>query len=270
MESTYPIVLEPIDSPIITEPSETPTSMEWYISEKSLLDPRKYTVFRLDGRAFSSLVKRLKLNKPFDDRFTHSMKHTAKELFKEFNFKIGFVGSDEITMCLFPKFRKEGTVHQSDMAFGGRKDKLLSLMAGFTSVTFYKKMAEYGFVDIAPVFDCRVFQFDSLNDVLYNINERIVFTLKNARMMFCQNIFSHKKLHNLASEQAVKLVLDETGEDFYKKIESDNRVGNVIMNIQIHKTKTIIIKGVEQTIEYERNEPLFTNIAPSDIFKLEF
>jgi hypothetical protein len=57
------------------------------------------------------------------------MKNIAVEYFNYFNFFLGFVGSDEITYAIRPltekQIEKKGT-----LAFNGRVDKMVSLLAG--------------------------------------------------------------------------------------------------------------------------------------------
>jgi tRNA(His) 5'-end guanylyltransferase len=72
------------------------------IHDEQKLDPRKYTLFRLDGHTFSKFVRKFKMNLPFDSNFTATMKNTAAQCIDYFNAFIGFVGSDEITYALKP------------------------------------------------------------------------------------------------------------------------------------------------------------------------
>ena len=195
----------------------------------SLLNPKCYTLLRLDGHRFSRFVKVCKLNKPFDEDFTNAMKETAMETFKKMDFfEFGFVGSDEMTFYL-PPIKS----YNSIMPFAGRKDKLISISAGIASTIFYKKLASrIGYEkleNLVPHFDCRIWQVETFADVISNIKERVLFTLKNSRMMFAQEYISHKILNNMSSRDAINLVLEKTGREYYDDVHVDNRIGSLIV-----------------------------------------
>jgi tRNA(His) guanylyltransferase len=234
---------------------------------ESTLDKSKVTIFRLDGHSFSKFTSNFK--KPFDYGFTTAMKETTLKAFNYFKFSIGFVGSDEITFCIFPKTNKTGEL--SDIDFSGRVEKMTTLLSGYVSVIFYKEFSKfYDLNEHYPHFDCRVFQVDSTQDALKNISERITYTLKNSRMMFAQSHFSAKKLHKLSSKQAIELVLEEKGEDFNIIISPDNRVGNVVINEVVEGEKDIDIKGVVKRINYTRNVPKLVNYSPLEVLDITF
>lgn len=234
---------------------------------ESKLDKSKVTIFRLDGHSFSKFTSNF--NKPFDDGFTEAMKQTALKSFNYLNFSIGFVGSDEITLCMFPIITKSGELREID--FSGRIEKMTTLLAGYVSVIFYKEFSKfYSLEEFNPHFDCRVYQVDTIKDALQNISERITYTLKNSRMMFAQSHFSAKKLHKLSSNDAIKLVLDEKKIDFYSVVNADNRVGNVIINEVLESEKMISIKGENQTIHFTRNVPKMMNLSSTEILDLVF
>lgn len=82
----------------LTEEKQAPP----FLPEEPRLDPKRYSVFRLDGHTFSKFVKQFKMQQPFDDNFTKAMRNTAVECFGYFKFLMGFVGSDEISYVLPP------------------------------------------------------------------------------------------------------------------------------------------------------------------------
>lgn len=231
------------------------------------LDNKKVTIFRLDGHGFSKFTKNFK--KPFDDNFTNAMKETAKKTFSYFNFSIGFVGSDEITLCIFPKKTKNNEI--CEIEFSGRIQKMISLLCGFVSVTFYKEFSKYySLDDFTPHFDCRVYQVDTVEDCLKNISERITYTIKNSKMMFAQSYFSSKKLFGVNSNDAIKMVKEEKGYDFEEIVNSDNIYGNVLTIEKIKTVKIISILEEERTVEFMRTETKLSNIEPKEIFSLVF
>lgn len=236
--------------------------------EESKLDPMLHTVFRLDGHGFSHLVKSLKLDKPFDDRFTESMKHTLITCINTFNFSLGFVGSDEISYYLKP-LTPEQLKKESTLPFSGRIQKMISLLAGKVSVVFCTEMAKlYGpeVVEYLPHFDCRVFQFKTFEQVLENLSERVVFTLKNARLMLGQQYYSQKQLLNLPSNVVASKLKDEKGIDFNECVKPDNRVGNILLFETKDCEKEIEFKtGEKKLIKYQRNYPVLHNMSPKDV-----
>ncbi len=231
----------------------------------SLLNPKCFTLVRLDGHGFSRFINSCKLNKPFDEDFTNAMKETAMECFKKMDFfEFGFVGSDEITFYL-PPIKS----YNSIMPFAGRKDKLISISSGMASTVFYKKLASYiGYEDLehlVPHFDCRILQVETFAEVISNIKERILFTIKNSRMMFAQKYISHTILNNMSSRDAIDLVLEKTGHEYYDDVHVDNRIGSLIVKGENSVEKDINIKGEIKHFKFQRYIPEFHNVSPKDI-----
>ena len=232
---------------------------------ETYLDKSKVTVFRLDGHSFSKFTSHFK--KPFDDAFTQAMKQTALKAFDYYGFSLGFVGSDEITLCILPKIAKTGGL--CEIEFSGRVEKMTTLLAGYVSVIFYKEFSKfYPMENYVPHFDCRVYQVDSVKDALINVSERVTYTLKNSRMMFAQSHFSAKRLHNLSSRQAIELVLSELSIDFYQVVSPETRVGSVIVTEKNYCEKDILIKGTMKTIKYARNIPKVMNVSATEVLNL--
>lgn len=99
--------------------------------------PYQSFLVRLDGKNFSS--KTTNLVKPFDKVFTEAMLYTARDLLEEYHGSTVFVQSDEITILFRPLMTKEeykNGLNNSTHLFGGRVQKLLSILAGFTSTRF--------------------------------------------------------------------------------------------------------------------------------------
>ena len=143
---------------------------------------------------------------PFDKNFTEAMKRTAEECISYYSFSLGFVGSDELTYVLKP-LTTEQIKNNGNLPFNGRVEKMVSLLAGKVSTTFFIELTKLcGFEktkDFAPHFDCRVFQVKTLAEVLENIADRVTYTLKNSRMMLAQTHFSQKELNKIPSKLAV-------------------------------------------------------------------
>lgn len=229
------------------------------------LDPTKYTLIRLDGHGFSQFVKRERLSRPFDERFTTAMKIAATAGFKYFNIKIGYVGSDEITYCIKPIYGPGGILRE--LPFSGRKEKFISLLAGYISVEFYKAISSLMHIESSPHFDCRVWQVETAEGVLHNIKERIVYTEKNARMMWAQHYIPHRELQGVSSTAAVAMVTDRYGLN-YDSIPESNRLGNIIVeHTSPPALRTTIVRGVETLVSCSAKSVVLECCSPEDVVK---
>lgn len=122
------------------------------LASEQVLPRRLPVVVRLDGNSFSKFTKRLKLEKPFDERFERAMESAARAVLEYCSGgQLGYIQSDEITILL-----RNDQTHQTDPFLGNRTQKLASLLASTASVAFNEKMREYDFVTPA-IFDCRAF-----------------------------------------------------------------------------------------------------------------
>jgi tRNA(His) 5'-end guanylyltransferase len=225
--------------------------METIITNK--LNNKVFNVFRLDGHSFSSLT-RTHFKKPFDNTFSTIMKNTAKHLFEKYNFEIGFVGSDEITLVWYPLL-DEQIEKGCDIPFGDRQFKIITLLSGLASSYFTSYTIKNNISGVYPHFDCRHFEFDTLDDVLDNIKYRITYTQKNSKMMYAQHFINHKKLQNVNSDDAIKMVQKEHNKNYYDDVSLDCQVGNVLYKINKICTKQLDNK----TITFIRKETQFTN-----------
>lgn len=107
---------------------------------------------RLDGRGFSKLTKEGDdFERPFDEAFRNAMIDTCEHLF-ECGFRVEFcyTQSDEISLLL----------HCDDETFGGRIDKLLSVLAGEASATLSLALGMHA------VMDARLLQIARQTDVI--------------------------------------------------------------------------------------------------------
>ena len=65
------------------------------------LTRRTPVIIRIDGRAFHTLAKALKLEKPFDAQFNDWMQETTQHLCEEIQgAKLGYTQSDEISILV--------------------------------------------------------------------------------------------------------------------------------------------------------------------------
>lgn len=169
------------------------------------IPPRTYTVIRFDGRGFSKYTK--KMDKPFDLNFSNAMDVAAKAICKEFNAKLAYTQSDEISIMITDIENIE-----SELPFGGKVQKLCSvgatcvanafngymlhsLLEGATSVeTAQLRLASFKFAE----FDARVFVIPDFREVSNYFVWRQQDATRNSVSMAASAIVDGKKVisHN--------------------------------------------------------------------------
>lgn len=173
---------------------------------------------RLDGRAFHSYTKYF--DKPFDRELVELMQLTTKALLDEFKADVGYTQSDEITLAW-----TNPDVEETKLMFGGKFQKLASLMAGYASAYFNVRGLQEG-MDVRgmlPIFDCRVWQVPTLSVAAANFLWREMDATKNSVSMAASAYFSPKQLLGKSSPERREMLLKEKGirwEDYpsaYKK-----------------------------------------------------
>ncbi|MDD3753991.1 MAG: tRNA(His) guanylyltransferase Thg1 family protein [Methanobacterium sp.] len=187
-------------------------------------------VVRLDGRNFSQLSRKLEFEKPYDIEFVEILSETSYNLFKEFNPRFIYIFSDEINMLL------------KDVPFGGRVEKIDSVMASFLSGAFTREiMAKNKYYKIlkknTPVsFDSRVIPLSNKGIIAYFqgrqmeawrncLNGYSYWTLRKKHSKTEAMEILHKKksrqLHDLLFSEGINLAMMPTwqkrGIGLYKK-----------------------------------------------------
>lgn len=209
---------------------------------ESYIEPTKHIIIRIDGHHFSKYTKGL--NKPYDNILSRAMIETTKDLLERFDAYTGYTQSDEITLFL-PSLkdvtvdnRKKKThkIHKRiredwTHSFGGRTQKIASLAASFTTMSFNKHFTKLvrevddDMMDDTYLwkvsekvgnayFDARVFGVDSDDEVVNSFLWRYRDCIKNSKSMFAQSVCSHKQLLNLTGEQQITKALEVSGKDW--------------------------------------------------------
>ena len=113
---------------------------------------------RIDGRAFHTWTRGL--DKPYDDRFRDTLIDTATSLVNETGAKIAHTFSDEISLVFLQEDFK------SEIFFGGRHQKMCSILASLTTGFFAQKyMKHFNEKQFKfPVFDCRVWNVPTIDE----------------------------------------------------------------------------------------------------------
>lgn len=151
-------------------------------------DPTKPIIIRADGSNFSSFCKR-NFNSNFDMDMqiimNKAMQHTVA-LFPDIDF--AFTNSDEITFVMMPK--AIGYYNYS-----GRVQKLASLIASAVAVKFNELLHH----DELALFDARVFQTDSNDQLLDALTWRQASCERNAISTYAREVMTQPQMNGLSS-----------------------------------------------------------------------
>jgi tRNA(His) 5'-end guanylyltransferase len=127
------------------------------------------------------------------------MVDTARYLVEHTHAKLGYTQSDEITLYWMNKQPLE----ESSYMFDGKFQKLTSVLAGMASAFFTKELAVRipEKAHLLGVFDCRVWNVESFDEVKDNFIWRQDDAVKNSISMAAQAVYSHKELHGVGSNE---------------------------------------------------------------------
>ena len=169
-------------------------------------------IIRVDGKRFSKLTKRIKAEKPFDDRFsaamTSAMFKTAQDIE---GCVIGFTQSDEITFVV----RNDQSL-ESEPWFGNRVQKITSITASMCTAHFLNAIGD----DVGHAyFDARTFVVPNIieagnclvwrqNDAVKNIISAACY-YESAKAIGKKT--ARKKMHGLNQKQQQEMLFQETG-----------------------------------------------------------
>jgi tRNA(His) 5'-end guanylyltransferase len=170
-----------------------------------LLDPRKYTILRVDGHCFSTFTRPFK--KPWDTDLSDAMFHACHEWMKEFGGVCIYTQSDEATMVI-SKIPEES---KSELPFSGRAEKIATLSASLFAVHFGEYLRSIG-VDVKKpaTFDARVFQVETDDDVYEVIRWRQLDGFRNGVSALARSIYSSKELHGVSVAQMLQMIDTDT------------------------------------------------------------
>jgi tRNA(His) 5'-end guanylyltransferase len=161
---------------------------------------RSYTIIRIDGKAFHSYTEGLK--RPFDDKLISDMDETTKSLVEEIQgAKLGYVQSDEISLLLtdFDNLK-------TDAYFDGNIQKIVSVTAALATYYFNKVR---GFNNKLAVFDSRVFQLPTKQEVINYFIWRQQDASRNSIASVAQSLYTHKELKGKNTNQQQELIFQK-------------------------------------------------------------
>lgn len=155
---------------------------------------------RLDGKAFHNWTRGL--DKPYDINFRLLMANTTAFLIEEFNARLGYTQSDEISLILFAK-------DQSELIFGGSYTKLVSVISSYCTEYFNrnKHLSMPAYQCSCPAyFDCRVWQYPTIDLCLEYFLWRELDCIRNSITSAAKTYFSHNQLQGVNSSGKQELL----------------------------------------------------------------
>ena len=174
------------------------------IEAKRTLSPGLPVCIRLDGRAFHNVTKNCV--RPFDHELREVMCRVTTALIEECDAVIGYTQSDEITLVL------KSMTHISDYYFGGRIQKICSMLSAVSSVEFNSLVHSGEFkgletrIDRKAYFDCRAWNVPHMDFAALVLSWRQADSIKNAISMIAQTLYPHKELLNKNSDEKLEMI----------------------------------------------------------------
>jgi len=168
---------------------------------------------RIDGRSFSRFTQGFE--RPYDKSISRAMVETTKFLVEETHAIIGYTQSDEISLL----WHQDS--YDSEMFFNGKKQKLVSVLAGMASAKFMqhcliesdnKELSKKAWATI-PAFDARVFQLPNKVEAANAFLWREKDATKNAISMAARSFYSAKELHGKSSSEMQEMIFQK-GQNF--------------------------------------------------------
>ena len=221
-----------------------------------VLPGRTYTIIRVDGKAFHSLLRHAE--KPFDSIFMAVMDEVAAGMCAEVAGTVfSYQHSDEISL-LVTDF---GSVH-TEAWFGGGVQKMASVAASAATAAFAELALSLSKPMGRALFDGRVFTIPSAVEVANYFLWRQRDCVRNSVAMAAQAHFSHKRLHALNSAQMQELLWSEKGVNWNDYADGAKR-GRICQRVTGEEDVTYTDKrsGEQKTVSVVRSH-LVSEPAP--------
>ena len=210
---------------------------------KTTLMPGLPVYCRIDQRAGHTFCRGLA--KPWSLEYVETMQEVTKFLIEETHAQLGYVQSDEISLCWL----------DIDKApFDGKLFKLQSVLASLTTSKFvnyiYSKVNPILWKEkhdswatwdqlrdkcekLNPSFDCRVFQLPNEMELANTFVWREIDAVRNSVSMLAQANFSHKELQG-KDRKAMLTMLEEKGIR-WNELRSDLKQGAYFKRTLVNK-----------------------------------
>lgn len=179
-------------------------------------------IIRLDGKAFHTYTRGME--QPYDAYFINAMNEAAKYVTSKIQgAKFAYVQSDEISIIL-----TDYDDEKSEAYFDGNIQKIASVTASLCTTAFNKIMWKK-YPEKDAHFDSRVFSIDSQMEAYNYFLFRQRDCQRNSRLSFGQYHLSKKRCHGLKTDELIKKVLEETGND-WNMLSNGLKNGRIIYN----------------------------------------
>lgn len=174
---------------------------QYEVVTRTILPPRTFTIVRVDGKAFHTLLR--KADKPFDSRVMETMQGAAMAMCEQMGgARFAYTQSDEISVLLTDLDLK------AQAWFGGQVQKIASVSASIATA-YWNRTHQDG-----ALFDARVYTIPDRTEVMNYFQWRQQDAIRNAVSMAAQAHFSHKSLHSMTVEQVQERLFQEKGINF--------------------------------------------------------
>ena len=233
------------------------------------LMPNGYIIAHLDGKNFSSLIKN-KFKLPFDDNFIDMMNKTALFLCNNVSeVKCAFVQSDEISLLI----KNEP---KSYLLFGGRLNKLQSILASMATSEFNRQFILYGLSNLKDEmneyptediwdmkseivfdyieklklahFDCKIWNVPNFNEARAWFVFRFNDCTRNSKQQTAQTYCSHKELLHKNTDAQIEYLKENKNIDWNSFSEGKKFGRFFVKETTLHQK---FANG--KTVEYERS-----------------
>lgn len=227
------------------------------------LMPSLPIIVRLDGRGFSKFTK--PLQRPYDERFLKLMQKVTESLVKEYNCKIGYTQSDEISLVLF-------NTYLTPCVFNGKIQKLISTISSYATAIFYTHFKDFFKQTVAEycqennlhnlaTFDCRIFNVPSISEATNALYWRYLDCTKNSISMVAQSQFTHTALQNKTTTQMLDKLKVEKNIDFFSAYLPEFIYGTFYKKEEVLESSKYVsfTNRPLHTLEHKDREVLFFN-----------
>ncbi|GAA2040537.1 hypothetical protein GCM10009839_48360 [Catenulispora yoronensis] len=176
---------------------------------RTVLPPRGYSVIRVDGRAFHTLLRGAP--RPFDPEFMAAMDATGVALCEEIQgAAFGYVQSDEVSVLV-----ADATGPDATPWFGGEVQKQVSIAAAVATAAFNASYRATGRPSRRPaLFDARVFPLPDAVEVANCFVWRQRDAMRNSLTMVAEANFPAARLHGVDSGRRREMLAAEHGVDW--------------------------------------------------------
>ena len=193
------------------------------------------------------------------------MVETSSFLVENFNVQVAYTQSDEINLLW------ESNEYNENIMFGGRIQKIVSILSSYCSVYFNKKI-ENSIPELKnkmAFFDCKIWNIPNREEAVNFLIQREQDATKNSVSMAARAYYSHNDILDLKREQMMDLLMAKNINwndypDFFKRGTYIQRV-HTTRKFSADELEKLPAKHKARTnpdLEVERNEIRVVKMPP--------